>query len=129
MSQVGTHNRDVKRNAIIAFGIVLAVLFVLLAPVFQLTSYGVHPIESVPVNTRCYSPCDLQLVTGQSYGSISYSVFGIGEYLFVQQHVHYILGFFGRASSAQVWGSVHAFLTYCWKVRNWELKELPLMII
>jgi len=58
--------------------------------------YGVHRDlpRSVFVQTGCYNTgCPLATLVGQSYVSVSFAQFGVGESLFVNEHVLYIWAF------------------------------------
>ena len=70
------------------FSILAVVLLAisLFAPIVPLGGYGVHHNlpQQVFVHTTCYHTfCPIVSIEGQSMVSISYALFGVGEYLFV----------------------------------------------
>jgi hypothetical protein len=92
-------------SIIIVAGSIGLALLVFLAPIIPLGSYGVHYPDSrspsyyrlpnqIFIHTGCYDTgCPIPTLEGQSYVSISYWVSGIGEYLFLNEHVNYIWAF------------------------------------
>ena len=100
-----------KKLIVVSSSIAFLVLFVLLAPVIPLGSYGFHapPLSvnptyvSAPQNrlprsvfeqTACaHTLCPVTTLNGQSYVSISYSSLGAGGYLFIEDHQRFCWAF------------------------------------
>lgn len=88
----------VRRNKV-ALGLIVVAAFFLfsfLVPVIPTGGYG--PQFNLPqqifVQTRCYGTmCPVIAITGQCWESITYGLFGVGEYLFVNAHTFYYWAF------------------------------------
>jgi len=92
--------RHARRNMFIAAVCVLIVGFIFLAPIIPLGVYGAqsnlpHQVNVQATHAVCHDTGCPALLTpeGQSYVSISYALFGVGEYLFVDAHTYYIWAF------------------------------------
>lgn len=85
---------DHWKVVVISSILVAFVVFSLFVPVIPSGGYG--PDHKLPnqifVQTRCYDTgCPIVTTTGQSWVSISYALFGVGEYPFVNA-THFTTG-------------------------------------
>ncbi|MGA2875330.1 MAG: hypothetical protein ABSE82_07300 [Nitrososphaerales archaeon] len=92
---ITTRKGHARRNVVIVTAIVLMVSFIFLAPIVPLGGYGVqsnlpHQISVQAIRAICHDTGCPALLTpeGPSYVSVSYALFGVGEYLFVDQTLH-----------------------------------------
>lgn len=97
---ITTRKGHARRNVVIVVAIVLMVSFIFFAPIVPQGGYGPqsnlpHQVSVQAMHVICHDTACPALLTpeGQSYVSVSYALFGVGEYLFVLAHTHYIWAF------------------------------------